>query len=144
MSAYADTGFVVSLYKLESTTEKAAALMGGLRAPVWISAWSEIELRNAFQLAVFRGEIDKRSAGRKLKLFQQDVVDGVYTIMPVSSSALHSKTMELIDRYSARFGTRSLDLLHVASALLLEADTFLSFDLRQRKAAKGEGLRVKP
>jgi predicted nucleic acid-binding protein len=41
-------------------------------------------------------------------------------------------------------GTRSLDLLHVAAALALEAKVFLSFDDRQRKAAASEGLQVKP
>jgi hypothetical protein len=105
---------------------------------------SEIELRNAFQLSVFRGEIDKASAELKLRLFQQDLKKGIYAVMPVSSSALHSKTAELIDRHSARIGTRSLDLMHIATAILLKADVFLSFDLRQRKAAKLEGLKVKP
>jgi predicted nucleic acid-binding protein len=144
VKAYADTGFVVSLYKMESTSEKAAALMRKLESPVWISALSEIELRNAFQLSVFRGEIDKASAELKLRLFQQDLKKGIYAVMPVSSSALHSKTAELIDRHSARIGTRSLDLMHIATAILLNADLFLSFDLRQRKAAKLEGLKVKP
>jgi hypothetical protein len=144
VKAYADTGFVVSLYKMESTSEKAAALMRKLESPVWISALSEIELRNAFQLSVFRGEIDKASAELKLRLFQQDLKKGIYAVMPVSSSALHSKTAELIDRHSARIGTRSLDLMHIATAILLKADVFLSFDLRQRKAAKLEGLKVKP
>ena len=41
-------------------------------------------------------------------------------------------------------GTRSLDLLHVAAAVLLQADTFFSFDERQRQAAAGEGMTVKP
>jgi hypothetical protein len=129
---------------MESTSEKAAALMRKLESPVWISALSEIELRNAFQLSVFRGEIDKASAELKLRLFQQDLKKGIYAVMPVSSSALHSKTAELIDRHSARIGTRSLDLMHIATAILLNADLFLSFDLRQRKAAKLEGLKVKP
>jgi hypothetical protein len=129
---------------MESTSEKAAALMRKLESPVWISALSEIELRNAFQLSVFRGEIDKASAELKLRLFQQDLKKGIYAVMPVSSSALHSKTAELIDRHSARIGTRSLDLMHIATAILLKADVFLSFDLRQRKAAKLEGLTVKP
>ena len=40
--------------------------------------------------------------------------------------------------------TRSLDLMHVATALLGKARVFLSTDSRQRKAAKAEGLDVKP
>jgi hypothetical protein len=34
--------------------------------------------------------------------------------------------------------------MHVAAALILEADLFLSFDERQRKAAEAEGLEVEP
>ena len=46
--------------------------------------------------------------------------------------------------YTPSAGTRSLDLLHVAAAWLIEAKTFFSFDERQRQAAAGEGLEVKP
>ncbi len=40
--------------------------------------------------------------------------------------------------------TRSLDLMHLAAALLSEERTFLTFDKRQAKAATAEGLLVKP
>ena len=43
-----------------------------------------------------------------------------------------------------QIGTRSLDLMHVAAAMILEAGLFLSFDERQRKAAEAEGLRTEP
>jgi hypothetical protein len=73
-----------------------------------------------------------------------DVANGIFAIMPVPASALFAKAGELADRHSARRGTRSLDLMHVAAALLLKAGVFLSFDDRQRKAAKAEGLKVQP
>jgi predicted nucleic acid-binding protein len=41
---------------------------------------------------------------------------------------------------SASADTRSLDVLHVASALVLHAETFYTFDEKQRKLAKAEGL----
>jgi hypothetical protein len=47
-----------------------------------------------------------------------------------------------VERKSASLGTRSLDLMHVAAAMLLEATALLSFDDRQRKAATAEGLGV--
>ena len=40
--------------------------------------------------------------------------------------------------------TRSLDLMHVAAALLCKARVFLSTDARQRTAAKAVGLEVNP
>jgi len=40
-------------------------------------------------------------------------------------------------------GTRTLDVLHVASALALQADTFHTFDTRQAKQAAAERLLVR-
>ena len=144
MSVYADTGFVVSLYKLESTSARAAGIMKHLQAPIWLSHLGELELNNAFQLSVFRGELDKEAAASKKRLFTDDVTHGIFAVMQVPTLSLYAKAVELSDRYSAKLGTRSLDLMHVATAVLLGAVTFLSFDERQRKAAKAEGLKVKP
>jgi predicted nucleic acid-binding protein len=41
-------------------------------------------------------------------------------------------------------GHRSLDVLHVATALHLGAREFLTFDTNQRKLAAAEKLKVKP
>src|SRR6476660_7037098 len=135
MKTYADTGFVVSLYKMETTTSKAAALMGKLKPPVLMSPLGELELANAFQLSVFRGEMDAATAVLKAELFKADVAAGVFVIAQVPSSVLHPLALELARRHSAKLGARSLDLMHVAAALILEAEVFLSFDERQCKAA---------
>ena len=144
MKVYADTGFVVSLYKAESTSEAAAAMMSGLEPPIWLSHLGELELHNAFQLSVFRGEIDTAAAITKKQLFADDLANGVFVIQPIPATTLYPKAIELAERHSATLGTRSLDLMHVAAALLLEADLFLSFDERQRKAAEAEGLKTDP
>jgi hypothetical protein len=144
MTAYADTGFVVSLYKAETTSAAAAATMASLQAPVWLSQLGELELHNAFQLSVFRGEIDASAALRKNQLFAEDLAKGIFTILPVPAATHYPKAIELAARHSATLGTRSLDLMHVAAALILKADLFLSFDERQRKAAEAEGLTMEP
>lgn len=144
MSTYADTGFVVTLYKTESTTVRAAALMAKQKQSVRMSQFGEIEFINALHLAVFRKEVTPQEAALKRRWFQEDIANGIFTISPVPAALLFTKTAELADRHSARIGTRSLDLMHVAAAIILETDTFLSFDERQRKVAKAEGLKIKP
>lgn len=119
-------------------------MMARLQAPVWISQLGELEVRNTFQLAVFRGEIDTASALHKKQLFAEDLAKGIFLIHAIPATHLYPKAIELAERHSATLGTRSLDLMHVAAALILKADLFLSFDERQRKAAKLEGLRVNP
>jgi predicted nucleic acid-binding protein len=44
--------------------------------------------------------------------------------------------------HSEKLGTRSLDILHVAAALVLGAAEFHSFDGRQAALARAAGLRV--
>ena len=144
MSTYADTGFVVSLYKAESTSVQAARVMKRIVGPVLLSPLGELEIHNAFQLAVFRGQIPPEAALLKIELFREDQKAGIFDVRPVPSTDLYGKAIELADRHSARLGTRNLDLMHVAAALLLGAGTFLSFDDRQRHAAKAEGLKLKP
>jgi predicted nucleic acid-binding protein len=72
------------------------------------------------------------------------ITNGIFIIMPIPAAALFPRAAELADRHSVRLGTRSLDLLHVAAALLLDSEIFFSFDERQRKAAKAEGLKIQP
>ena len=144
MKAYADTGFVVSLYKSETTSAAAATTMKQLHPPIWLSPLGELELHNAFQLSVFRGEIHPAAALRKKQLFAEDLAKGIFLIQQVPATTLYPKAIELAERHSATLGTRSLDLMHVAAALILKAELFLSFDERQRKAAEMEGLRVGP
>ncbi len=144
MKSYADTGFIVTLYKEEATSARAGALMARQKECIGLSHLSELEFFNALHLAVFRGEITANDADALQSLFYEDVANGVFVITPIPANALFAKAIELANRYSARLGTRSLDLLHVAAALLLKAEFFFSFDDRQRKVAKAEGLKVKP
>ena len=48
-----------------------------------------------------------------------------------------------IPTWHCNHGFRTYDLLHVATALLLECDTFWSFDIKATRLAKLEGLRVR-
>jgi len=46
---------------------------------------------------------------------------------------------QLARRHGARLGLRTLDTLHVASALELKAERFWTFDERQKKLAADRG-----
>lgn len=144
MSAYADTGFIVSLYKEESTSADANSVMGNTEPPVLISDLSVLEFRNAMNLAVFRNEINDDARVLILERFASDQEAGVFQTLPIPSSELYPTSARLSDTHSSTLGTRSLDLMHLAAALTLGADTFLSFDSRQRAAAQAEGLDVLP
>ena len=57
MVAYADTGFLVSLYLEESTSEAADAALGEKRQPLPLTPLGSLELRNALNRAVHRQRI---------------------------------------------------------------------------------------
>jgi predicted nucleic acid-binding protein len=49
---------------------------------------------------------------------------------------------ELARRHGAKLGMRTLDTLHVACALELKAERFWTFDERQGKLAKAQGMKT--
>ena len=114
---------------------KSAAL------PLSLSPLGEVEIANAFQLRLFRKELDRSQIKAAQKLFREDVANGIVVLRPLPPAAF-DLAQRLVEKHTRRLGTRSLDVLHVACALVLRARTFYSFDEKQRKLAKAEGLLV--
>jgi hypothetical protein len=144
MKCYGDTGFLLSLYLPETTTSAANAAMQSVKPPVLLTPLGLLELRVALHLAVFRKHIAEAQRKAVWQLIEQDLTAGLLMVAPVPSVAWHDVAAQLAEKYSATIGTRTLDLMHVAAALILDAKLMLSFDARQRKAAECEGLRLLP
>lgn len=139
MIAYADTSFLVSLYVLDANSEPAVLQMKNAQLPVLLTLFGELELVNAVRLRQFRREISASNAVAASTLFTKDVEAGIFNI-----AALSPGTFDLAKRLARtqtpQFGTRTLDVLHVASALALKADTFLTFDRNQARLARAVRL----
>jgi predicted nucleic acid-binding protein len=144
MVAVADTGFIASLYLEESTSQAADAALGREHTPLLLTPLALLELRNAFNRSVQRQRITTAQRDALWQDVEADIASGFLVPTPVASNELHEKARQLSDRHTPTLGTRSLDLLHIAAALVLEAKEFFSFDDKQRKAAASEGLKVKP
>jgi predicted nucleic acid-binding protein len=144
MVAYADTGFIVSLYFSEPTSPRAHAAAGQLREALPITPFLLLELRNAFNLGIKRGEVDAPERNALWRKFETDLSDGIFVYAPLSLTEGFRLARDLSDRHTPHFGTRSLDLLHLASARILGASELLTFDQKQAKAARAEGLKVRP
>lgn len=142
MIAYADTGFLVSLYGQDSHSAVASALVK-FRPVFLLTPLGEAEFANATQLQVFRGQWTRHQARLVQDQFVQHQALGVFRLEPLGPE-VWTKALLLSRRHSAKLGTRTLDVLHVAAALALNPDAFYSFDERQRKLARAERLRVLP
>jgi predicted nucleic acid-binding protein len=141
LSAYADTSFLVSLYVLDTNSALAAARMKQAKLPLLLTSLGELELVNAIGLRVFRKEIRSSAAKASLALFKEDLQGGVLLVKLLPASAFE-RAKQIAGKRTPRLGTRSLDVLHVASALVLQAESFCTFDARQAKLATAEGLRL--
>jgi predicted nucleic acid-binding protein len=69
-----------------------------------------------------------------------DSAVGVLTPVDLTLADLTREAERLSALHSETLGTRSLDILHVASALVLGLSTFLTFDQRQCTLAKAARL----
>lgn len=141
MSTYADTSFLVSLYIADANSASAARVMQS-KAALLLTPLGELELVNALELALFRRQLTASELRASQAAFRQDIEGGVYSLQPIPPAAFVLAT-RIARRRSARLGARTLDILHVASALLLRADRFLTFDEPQRRLARAEGLAIR-
>lgn len=152
MRAYADTSFVVALLVPAAGTGEAVDAYRRLRKPpLFFTRFHEAEVMNALRLRVFLegqgGKPLQRAAARRersaaLSRMKHYHTLGVLRRAAVEWEAVLDRVIELSEKHTERLGTRTLDVIHVAAALLLESEVFLTGDARQARLAKGEGLEV--
>jgi predicted nucleic acid-binding protein len=140
--AYADTGFLVSLYGQDAHSATARLLTQN-QPTFLLTPLGEAEFVNALELQVFLKEWTRRQARTVHNHFLQHQSTAVIRSEPFPLEAWGRATV-LSRRHGALLGARTLDVLHVAAALILKPDLFLTFDKRQSQLAKAEGLRVLP
>lgn len=154
MIPYADTNFFTRVYLELPDSAEADRLFESARrgsaTPLPITWLHRVELINAFQLHVFTARspgqsfITAEQAAMAQANFQDDLARTVFLRHQMISAAEWERQFEdLSRRHTARHGFRTYDLLHVAAALLLECDTFWSFDPKAAKLARLEGLAVR-
>ena len=141
MTAYADTSFLASLYVLDGNSVQAAAKMKRAKLPLLFTSFGELELTNAISLRLFRKELGASQSKAAFALLRADLQAGVLMVNPLPFSVFE-RALQIARRQTPRLGTRTLDVLHVAAALMLQADTFFTFDQRQCILAAAEGLRL--
>lgn len=142
MSTYADTSFLVSLYIFDANSARAASNLQEVPRPVFLTPLHQIEVANACYLRVFRKESTEAKVKVALGLFARDVSAGVYELRAFSADIFQQGSL-IAGRQTAKFGTRTLDLLHLASAVFLKVGVFCTFDKNQAKLARAEGLIVR-
>ena len=142
MVIVADTSFLFSLYGDDSHSCEAIAWLKERRQVVTITSMTEFELANAFRFASFRKVVTEEHAGLYWEHFTMDRAAGRITVRPANLANIIAKATKLSEQLTAQQGHRSFDILHVAGAIELGAEIFLTFDRNQASLAKSQELVV--
>lgn len=101
-----------------------------------------LEIINGICLAAFRQAISGAAMTDALASFDEDIAEEHYVHVDVLWRAALQRAADLSRTHAPKLGCRSLDVLHVSTALELGLSDFVTFDQRQRQLALAVGLKV--
>jgi len=145
LTAYADSSFIVALYLQQQSSARAIAFMERYGRGLPFTPWHRLEVRNAIRLAVFHKIINASQAKAQLKQLDIDLKEeALLTHTAVDWTDVLRESEKLGAAYHETIGCRSSDLFHIATAMQIGCDAFMTFDEKQTAMAKAVGLRVNP
>ena len=140
---YLDTSAFLKLYIREAGSEQVQSMVVSQFEPLPVWEILEMELCNALNLKVFRGELEMSESAVQYSLFRQRQAKGFYFVPELRRAQLMAD-FRLLSELTPRLGCRTMDILHVACAMQLKPDVFLTFDRRQREWAQTPGAFAVP
>lgn len=152
MRAYADSSFILRLVTGEADSPQAISDYRRLGSPgLFLLPLHALEVRNAILQRAFHqrrsipsGERRHVARERDLALARLGHLIARRALLDVSldMDTVLTRAADLSKAHTERLGARAIDLLHVAAALTLESELFLTTDARQAQLAKAEGLKL--
>lgn len=146
MKAFPDTSFLCSVYREQVHSPKADAWMESRQDPLPVSSLLILEFKQSVRLQNFLFKNDRtrgfpeREGAAMIRDLQADLAGGLLQMTAPDWAEVHRLAEELSGKHTAADGHRLADLLHLATAIFLGSEIFLSFDERQRNLAVAEGL----
>lgn len=141
-SIYADPSALLKLYLKEHESRVMADWRKKVGDPLLVTHHGRVELTNGIGLAAYRGIITDKIHDAAMAALDDDFAQGRYRQGDVLWRATLKKASELSREHTRSIGCRSLDIVHVASAVELEFRYFATFDVRQQELARLAGLKV--
>ncbi len=148
MIAYPDTSFLCALYREQDNSERALAYRNSMSEPLHLTRLVLWEFRQSVRFQAFRHS-NNRQIGYSLPEAERMIAKLTEHLETGSVKTVNCDFINILvtsERISkARTfagGHRSFDILHIATAIDLDAKEFLSFDANQIELAAAEGLKV--
>ncbi|MBI4662034.1 MAG: PIN domain-containing protein [Verrucomicrobia bacterium] len=152
MRTYADSSYILRLVTIEEESQAAMAEYRHLGYPsLFFLPLHELEIRNAILQRAFHQRRSLPAGGRQHVARERDAALGrlehfksrrALLEVALDLDAAMGLATKLASAHTERLGARAIDLLHVACALTLACERFLTTDARQAQLAKAEGLKV--
>lgn len=141
---YWDTSVIIKLYFKEADSHIAVQKAKEFDLSIPLTLFHELEIKNALELKRFRGELTAAQIRKIASLMRRHEEHHIYHRPVIDWAAVYQQAMRLSKQFSHTIGSRSLDILHVASAVILNAEFFFSNDHRQLSLAESAGLQPIP
>jgi len=142
---YCDSSFLTSLYVASDIFHpQARKAASQFTVPIPYTLLNELEFLNVLQRGLGSDSLDQATHDSILREIATDESNGLLKRASLNQIKLYEKAGFLSKKHTPALACRALDILHVASALILGAKKFASFDHRQRKLAQTVGLLLIP
>lgn len=139
---YVDPSALLKLYLHEPESRAMAGWRAKCSTPLAVTLHGRVEMINGLALAYQRGFLGPAPFQVALATLEEDFEQGRYRPADLLWRAVLKRAADFSRQYTAVFGTRTLDVLHVASAVELGLKRFVTFDKRQRQLALAVGLKA--
>jgi predicted nucleic acid-binding protein len=149
VSVFADTSVICGLLHEQDNSREADALFATEGRGILISSLIAFEFKQAARLQTFRFEADRsqgwaeRETVRMLAQFDANVEAKVFVFAEVDWADVHSRAERLSAAFTRKEGYRTLDVLHVATALQVKAEQFWTLDGAQAALARRRRWRAR-
>ena len=148
MISYPDTSFLCALYRMQDNSDRAVAYRGAMAEPLHVSRLLLWEFRQSVRFQAFRHSKNRNvgyplhEAEKMLSDLVDDMRDGFVTSVEIDFINILVTGERISKAHTFAGGHRSFDILHIATAIDLNAKEFLSFDANQIELAAAEGLKT--
>lgn len=148
MSVFPDTSFLCAIYREQENSDLADEFNDRLGGPLPVSSLLLLEFRQSvrFQNRLFAKGRSKgfgeREGAAMLRALQSDLAADILKMVSPDWADVHRLGEQLSAKHTLANGHRLADILHVATAIHLGHEQFLTFDPNQKRLAEAEGMVV--
>lgn len=142
MGPFFDTGVALKLIVAEPLSRRVLAYVTRRRLILPTTRLLELEMETALNALAFRGAITPSELKSSKALSAEMISQGKFGPTGLLMDEIVAESLRLSPHIASKTGCRTLDLMHIASALMLGCKEFVSTDQRQLRAAKLAGLKA--